>query len=167
MAKYHINKDTGEVGICKAEIKDCPNKGVHDGIESHYNNAAEALAQGAKMMENRYESQSLESKTRNVAKSVFAWSDLEDYELGQISRQDTAVRDYYVEMREETPNLTHDQIFDVLTSWDDWMMSPDLTDEEAETFWNTKDTGKYSLYDLAAKTVNEKKGTKYPLSSEV
>lgn len=40
MAKYHINRNTGEVGVCKAEKKPCPVGSAQD----HFETEAEAIA---------------------------------------------------------------------------------------------------------------------------
>ena len=53
MAKYHIN-DAGEVGTCKARIKDCKFASSEDGGDGHYADKEEAQAAATKKMEVQY-----------------------------------------------------------------------------------------------------------------
>ena len=53
MAKYHIN-DAGEVGTCKAQIKDCKFASSEGGGDGHYADKQEAQEAATKKMEAQY-----------------------------------------------------------------------------------------------------------------
>lgn len=53
MAKYHVNPNTGNTGVCKSEKGKCP-FGGNSGDENHYKTAGEANQAAEKLMAEKY-----------------------------------------------------------------------------------------------------------------
>jgi len=166
MAKYHINNETGKIGLCKSTQGKCP----FGGADNHFT----SLAGAAQAYEEKMSAQELPApqSKRKLPSYRVDWEDLSDSERALVSRQDTALRDYYFETRDVSPKLTHEQVWDVVKPWDDHMMGDfqdqgDALDSYYENEGNTDSEGYTNSYDAKVRWLNRTTGTNFPLLADI
>lgn len=166
MAKYHINNQDGNIGVCKATQGKCP----FGGDDNHFTSmSGAALAYEERMAAEQVPEP--QAKPRPARHHV-TWDDLSDSERALISKQDTALRDYYFELRDVSPKLTHQEVWNVVKEWDDHMMGvyddqDAVLDSYYENEGNLGTEGYTNSYDAKVRWLKRVAGTEYPLLEDI
>jgi len=126
------------------------------------------MVDAAKAYENMMDGEAHASLSKKTAHHV-TWDDLSEAEARQIGRQDTILRDFYFEVRDLDPAVTHDQAWSVIKTWDDSMLENEKYVEDYYTHEGNENSPNFTNpYDARVLWLQRVTGVKhYPLLREI